>query len=405
MKSRVLLVHHHYDSSKPSGEARVVAAERDLLRRNGHVVTEFYRHSDDIIRQGAWGLLKGGLSTPWNPFAARAVRAAAGESSADVVHVHNTFPLLSPSIFHAIGSRAARVLTLHNYRLFCAAAMPLRDGNVCTQCMDRKSSIPALKYACYRNSRLATAPLAFGVALHRFLGTWNRQIDAFIVFTHFQRDLMVQAGLDSELIHVKPNFFPGTPELTSWAQRAKRVVFVGRLGAEKGVESLVRAWLAWGPSAPQLRIVGEGELKSKLMSLAATAPDVPIAFLGQVGREQALAEIAASRLLVMPSQWFEGFPVVLAEAFAHGTPVAVAEIGPLPAIVESHGAGVVFSPGDAGSLLAVVQELWAQNGLLERMAGAARRAFDAGYSEQANYATMMDVYRTATEVSRRRARP
>ena len=144
--------------------------------------------------------------------------------------------------------------------------------------------LPALQHGCYRGSRLATLPLAANVALHRFLGTWTKQVDAFIALTEFQRERMIEAGLPAELVHVKPNFYPGNPAIVPWADRRPSVVFAGRLSAEKGVLALVRAWLMWGASAPELRIVGDGDLRGELERLAATAPEVPIRFLGQLER-------------------------------------------------------------------------------------------------------------------------
>ena len=119
---KIVIAHNYYGSAAPSGENQVFEAERNLLRQRGNEVSEFLRHSDTIRAKGAWGALQGALSTPWNPFAAKAVRHTVEISHPDVVHVHNTFPLLSPAIFHAIGQRAARVLTLHNYRLFCSGS-------------------------------------------------------------------------------------------------------------------------------------------------------------------------------------------------------------------------------------------------------------------------------------------
>jgi hypothetical protein len=157
---KVLLVHNFYGSSAPSGENQVFEAEKLLLQEMGHEVTDFSRHSDEIRSQGTWGVVRGALATPWNPWMTRAVKEAVSNFQPDVVHVHNTFPLISPGIFHAIGPRAARVLTLHNYRLFCPAAIPMRGGRVCTDCLDMRSAWPALRYGCYRDSRVATLPLA-----------------------------------------------------------------------------------------------------------------------------------------------------------------------------------------------------------------------------------------------------
>jgi glycosyltransferase involved in cell wall biosynthesis len=210
---------------------------------------------------------------------------------------------------------------------------------------------------------------------------------------------MVEAGLPAELVHVKPNFFPGNPIVLSSEKRRKSVVFAGRLTAEKGVESLVRAWLAWGAKAPELRIVGGGELKDQMMRLALTNPSVPIRFLGQLNGTEAQEEIARSRLLVLPSEWFEGFPMVIREAFAFGTPVAASNIGSIPTIVSPGKNGVMFAPGDPQSLLESVKALWEVEGELERLAAGARHSFETLYTEQENYKVLMNIYKQAIEVS------
>lgn len=398
----VLLVHNYYGSSAPSGENQVFEAEGNLLRQRNHEVHEFLRHSDAIRAKGIRGAVQGALSTPWNPFAAKKIGQAVETIHPEVVHVHNTFPLLSPSIFHSIGHRAARVLTLHNYRLFCPAAIPMRAGRACTDCLDSHSVWPSLQHGCYRNSRLATLPLAANVALHRNLGTWTKQVDAFIALTEFQRDRMIEAGLPENVVHVKPNFYPGNPLVLPWAERRNNVVFAGRLTAEKGVLALVKAWLLWGSSAPELRIVGDGDLRAQLEQLAATVPEVPIRFLGQMSATATQEEIARARLLVLPSECFEGFPMVVREAFAFGTPTAASNIGPLPSIVQQGKNGVVFEPANPQSLLNVVHSVWGGGDELEQLAKGARHSYEALYNEDANYNMLMTIYERAMEVSRRR---
>lgn len=399
---KVLLTHNYYGSAAPSGEDKVFETEGNLLRQHGHEVSEFVRHSDVIRAKRRWGVVQGALSTPWNPFAAKSMRQKLDDIHPDVVHVHNTFPLISPSIFHAIGNRAARVLTLHNYRLLCSAAIPMRAGRVCTDCLDRRSVMPAMLHGCYRGSRLATAPLAANVALHRILGTWTKQVDAFIALTDFQRERMVDAGLPAELVHVKPNFYPGNPATVPWSERRESVVFAGRLTAEKGVVALVEAWLKWGPSAPELRVVGDGGLRDKLKRLAASAPEVLIRFLGQVSATEAQDEISHARLLVLPSEWFEGFPMVVREAFAFGTPAAVSDIGPLPSIVQQGENGIVFASGDPESIQTVLRAAWENEGELERLGIGARRSFETLYTEEVNYRQLTNIYERAMEVSKRR---
>ena len=404
VKNRVLLVHDHYRSSVPSGENQVVEVESELLRHRGHQVDEFFRYNDQILNRGIRGTISGALSTPWNPFSARAIKKAVNRLQPDVVHVHNTFPLLSPAIFHAIGSQTTRVLTLHNYRLFCPAAIPLRDGSVCTECIEGHTVRPSLQHGCYRGSRLATLPLAFKVALHRHLGTWTKKVDAFIVLTEFQRDLMIKAGLPARLVHVKPNFYPGKPAMLPWKDRRPTVVFVGRLTKEKGVETLVRAWADWGSAAPELKIIGDGESKEQLKKMVSARPDLPIQFLGQLTPAKTQKIISQSRLLVLPSECYEGFPLVLREAFAFGTPVAVSDIGPLPLLVRQGVNGVLFSPGDARDLREVVQNLWNNENELCHLASGARHSFDTLYTEDVNYKLLMEIYTQATEVRRHRKR-
>ena len=395
---KILLAHNFYDSASPSGENQVYAIERALLRTRGHEVAEFSRHSDEILRQGVWGLLRGALATPWNPWMAARIRRRVEEFQPDVVHVHNTFPLLSPAIFHAIGSRSARVLTLHNYRLFCPAASPIRRDNIiCTKCLDQHSVLPSIRHGCYRWSRTATVPLAVNVALHRFLQTWQQQVDAFIALTEFQRQLMIQAGLPVDRVFVKPNFFPGNPALVDWSQRENVVVFAGRLSEEKGVETLVSAWAQWGRKAPELRVLGDGPLRQQLERLAAGAP---IKFMGQTTSAVAQSQIARAKLLILSSECFECFPMVIREAFAFGTPAAVTDVGPLPLIVQHGENGVVFKAQDAGALISEVSKAWLAPGMLERLGAQARRSFELLYTEKATYHLLMEVYEKAVARSR-----
>jgi len=397
---KILLVHNFYGSAAPSGENQVFKAEGQMLRSRGHEVFEFTRQSDEIRAQGTWGAVKGALATPWNPWMTTALKSALVRHLPDVVHVHNTFPLLSPSIFHAIGIHAASVLTLHNYRLFCAAGIPMRGGKVCTDCLEAQSSLPALRYGCYRGSKLATAPLAFSVALHRALGTWQKQVDAFIALSDFQRQLMSLTGLPTSKVHVKPNFYPGMPPIVPWSDRGNYVIFVGRLTPEKGVTALLKAWRLWGSEVPDLWVVGDGELKSELEVQAA---GLPVRFLGQVSSTEAQTHIAGARLLVLPSECFEGFPMVVREAFAFGTPAAVSNLGPLPSIVQHGASGVVFQAANPESLLHEVQGAWNAFGLLEKLGQGARREFESKYTEDANYATLMNIYEQAIEVSKRQS--
>jgi glycosyltransferase involved in cell wall biosynthesis len=396
---KILLVHNFYGNSAPSGENQVFELERHLLLSRGHEVVEFTRYSDEILGQGAWGAVKGALATPWNPWMARAIQSELARFRPDVVHVHNTFPLLSPGIFHAIGERATRVLTLHNYRLFCPAAIPMRAGKVCTDCLEAGSSLPSMQHGCYRGSRISTTPLAFSVGLHRALGTWRNQVDAFIALSDFQRQLMSKTGLPESKVYVKPNFYPGMPSIVPWSDRSDYIVFVGRLSAEKGVTTLMKSWRMWGSHAPELRVVGDGELRNELEALAA---GLPVRFLGQLSSTEAQEQISKAKLLVLPSEWFETFGLVIGEAFAFGTPAAVSNLGPLPSIVKHGESGVVFQAASPESLLHEVRQAWNNLDLLEQLGQGARREFETKYNEDANYESLMNIYEQAQAVNKGR---
>lgn len=387
-------MHNFYASATPSGENEVLVAEKKMLELRGHEVFLFKRSSDDIIKNGRFGKIRGAFSTPWNPWMALAIRKQTDFLKPNVVHVHNTFPLISPAIFSAIGNRAARVLTLHNYRLLCPAAIPMRAGRVCTECIDTHSILPSIRSGCYRNSRIATLPLAASVALHRSIGTWQKEVDAFVALSEFQRNLMAHGGLPLEKIHIKPNFYPGIPSTVPWSARQPYIVFAGRLGLEKGVLSLLKAWQKWGGDAPELRLVGDGELRGQLEKMA---QGLPVKFIGQVSGGEAQRQIANAKFHILPSECFEGFPMVVREAFAFGTPTAVSNIGPLPSIVQDNVNGLLFEAANPDSLLNTVRSAWMQDGLLERLGSRARQEFLSKYTEDANYKQLISIYEAALE--------
>jgi glycosyltransferase involved in cell wall biosynthesis len=205
---------------------------------------------------------------------------------------------------------------------------------------------------------------------------------------------MIAAGLPSDKVYVKPNYFPGTPTVIPWAERGMYSVFAGRLSEEKGVVALVKAWIAWGVDAPELRIVGDGPLRKSLQKAAIGSS---IRFLGQIPLEETIKQIAYAKLLILPSEWFEGFPMVVREAFAVGTPSAVSNLGPLPTIVIDGINGIIFEAANPLSLLNTVQNTWHEPGLLKNLGDGARQSFEKLYTEEINYSQLMSIYQVAIE--------
>ncbi|MDP3706175.1 MAG: glycosyltransferase family 4 protein [Legionellaceae bacterium] len=399
---KILCVHNYYGSQSPSGENTVFDSEVQLLREHGHEVIEYTRHSDDIRQQGGFGTLKGGVSVPWNPFSLRQVRGLIEKAQPDVMHIHNTFPLISPSVFYAAsGTKTATVLTLHNYRLFCANALLLRNDKPCTRCLDQKSVVSALKYGCYRDSRLATMPLAVSTVLHRKLKTWQKQVDAFISLTEFQRSMVLKAGLPSEAIYVKPHFYPDPPAPIERSFRENKAIFIGRLGPEKGVRLLLDAWEMWGSDAPHLEIIGSGLEKAQLQQRSvALGLNNKISFLGQISFQETQSRLQRAKMLLLPSLCFEGFPMVIREAFALGVPVVASRLGAMACLIEEQKNGLLFETGNAFDLLSVLKKTWMDQDNLAKMGEVARDTFESQYTANANYNILMDIYRAASSSRR-----
>ncbi|MBF0454242.1 MAG: glycosyltransferase family 4 protein [Magnetococcales bacterium] len=394
---KILLVHNYYGSAAPSGENSVYEAEVALLRQHGHQVIEWTRHSDDLRNRGLFGLLKGGVITPWNQAVRQEIRQLIEQERPEIMHVHNTFPLISPAIFHAAsGSQTATVLTLHNYRIFCASGILMRDGKPCHLCLEQQSPWMGLYHGCYRNSRLATLPMAVSIAVHRRMDTWNRQLDHLITLTHFQADIMAKAGVKRELIRVKPHFLVKPPQPVPWSLRTGHVVFVGRLSQEKGVHLLLRSWEIWGKSAPELVLIGDGPdrtaLENQVKKVGLTDK---ITFLGQLPHAEAQKRVGQARLLILPSLCYEGFPMVLCEAFALGVPVAASNHGAMTSLIEDGKIGALFKPDCALELESRVRALWRSQKKLATMGKNARTEFEDHYAEKSNYSFLMAIYRSA----------
>jgi glycosyltransferase involved in cell wall biosynthesis len=380
----VLLVHNRYRSQMASGENRVVDQESELLRRAGHTVIPFVRDSDDIAGFGAMD--KAGLPARvvWSGSDRREFEEIARRTRPDVVHIHNTFPLISPSVVHAATAVGVPiVMTLHNFRLFCANGMLFRDGHVCESCLGA-SPIPGLVHACYRGSRLATAPITVNIAVHRRLETWDR-VATFIVLSEFARTKVAAGGLPEDRLVVKPNSV--RPPKLARDGAGEHLVYLGRLSVEKGPDLLLSAW---SPDLGTLLIVGDGPSRDALRKRAHGLGD-SVRFLGHRSAEECSDILRTARALIVPSRVYEGFPMAVAEAYAHGVPVIAPDHGPFPDIVDEGSTGLLFRPGDPVDLGRRIRQL-ADEDLSLQMGLAARRAYEARYTPERNLAALESIY-------------
>ena len=386
---RVLVVHNRYRSAQPSGENAVVEEETALLRAAGVVVDVLSVESDDIA---GWPAVKR-LTLPgrvvWSREGARTVRRAIAGFRPDVVHFHNTFPLLSPAALRAAhGERVRVVQTLHNFRPLCPAATFLREGRVCEDCLGRLP-VPAVVHGCYRSSRIATLPIAVKDAVHSAIGTWSSAVDTYITPSEFARSRYVKAGWPAERIVVKFNTAPdpGDPRPTYDGG----FLCLSRMAPEKGVDVLLDAWGQAFPNGDaRLTIIGSGELDAALRARAATLNGVE--FTGQLPRERGLEILAASRALVVPSRWYEVFPRIVAEAYALGVPVIASRLGSLAEIIADGETGLHSEPGDATDLARALRALHDDRDLAERLGVGARAEYVLNLRPGATPDRLLEIY-------------
>ncbi|MGA2631175.1 MAG: glycosyltransferase [Terriglobia bacterium] len=408
---KLLLIHNQYQ--QPGGEDVVFQAERAMLTAARHRVIPFVVHNDSIQASSAWERVKLSAQTVWSRESYRETKALLGRERPDVAHFHNTFPLISPSAYYACREAGVPVVqTLHNYRLLCPAATFRQNGSICEKCVTGGLSNGVL-HGCYRGSRAATAASALMLGAHRWLGTWNEVVDCYIALTEFSRRKFVEGGLPAEKIVVKPNFVAPDPllgcsgdvpiaesKIIDGGPRSDRgrrqpqlqegyALYVGRLTYEKGVRTLLRAWR--NTSIP-LRVVGDGPLRQELEDDASSHGLSQICFHGRLASDELMPMMKGARFLVLPSEWYESFPVTLAEAFACGVPLIASRLGAMQEIVADGRTGLHFTPGDADDLAAKVEWAWTHPEEMQAMGRAARAEYEAKYTAERNYDMLMGVY-------------
>lgn len=384
---RVLMLHNHYQ--QPGGEDACFAAEASLLEAHGHEVDRFTLHNDTVARLDKASLA---AKTIWNGEVYRELRKRIRERRPAVMHAHNLFPLVSPSAYYAASAEGVPVVqSIHNFRLFCVNAQFFRNGRPCEDCMGRFLPWPGIRHGCYRGSAQLSAGVAGLLATHRALGTWRRRINVMIALSDFVRRKLIAGGIAPARIVVKPNFLRADPGAGD-AGHDSYALFVGRLSPEKGVTTLIEAW-ARVPGALRLKIAGDGPLAAEVA--ARTASDSRIELLGRRSAPEVLQLMRGAAVVVVPSECYETFGLVVIEAFAAGTPVLAARIGALAELVDDGRTGRLFAPGDPDDLATRLVTMLRDELAYRRMRAAARDEFLTHYTAAANYERLMQIYALA----------
>ncbi len=388
---KLLLVHNTYQ--QPGGEDAVFEQERRMLEHAGHQVIVYCRTNWDVDSYRGMRRLSLAKRTVWASDTRREILRLLQQEKPDLVHVHNTFVMVSPSIYSACREAKVPVVqTLHNYRLLCPAATFFRDGKVCEECTI--SLLRGIKHACYHRSYSASAVVALMLASHRLRDTWSSEISCFVALSQFSRNKFVEGGLPGEKIFVKPNFVD--PDPGARTGDGEYALFVGRLSPEKGVKTMVAAWKRLRVPVP-LVIIGGGPDQPALEAQVARDRLTNIRFQGQLPREQTLAAINQARFVIIPSEWYETFCMSIAESFACSTAVICSRMGVMQELVADGRTGLHFTPGDPDDLAQKVEWAWSHPEDLRAMGTAARKEYESKYTAERNYPILMEIYKRAVQ--------
>ena len=378
---RLLLCHAHYQQR--GGEDHSFEDEARLLESRGHEVFRYTLHNDAINEMGKIGMA---VRTIWHQRVYRELRQIMASFGPGLVHFTNTFPLISPAAYYAAAAECVPVVqSLRNYRLLCPNGLFLRDSLPCEDCIGRRVAIPAIAHKCYRDSRAATTVVAGMLSVHRLMGTWHRRVGLYVTPSEFARRKFIAGGFPEDRVAVKPNFVD--PDPGEGDGSGGYAIFVGRLSPEKGVTTLLDAWLKHTPPVP-LKIVGDGPMAENVRQ-AVEQDRRRIEWLGRRPNSETMQLIGQAAMLVFPSLAYETFGRSVIESFAKGTPVITSDEGASAELIQIGVTGYTFPRGNAPALAEQVTRLSRECG---QMRPAARGEYMRRYTADHNYRALIAVY-------------
>lgn len=386
---KILIIHNQYQQA--GGEKTAVEAQVQLLRQHGHEVILYLRDNDEIKGFNFWQKINFVFQTIFSMRTVRDLTRIIRAEKPQIAHVHNVFPLISPSVYRVLRKNKVPVIqTIHNFRFLCPNGLFYTHGHICERCT-MGNMLSAVRWRCYRGSRLLSALYAFSISLHRRLRTFNK-IDGFITLNPFTSQKLVEGGVASaEKIEVigncitLPSFSPENEKQSADA------VYIGRLSAEKGLMTLQES-VRLLPGL-RLHIAGSGPLETLLrQKAAALGLDDRVIFDGFVTGDRKWKLLSDARMVIIPSECYEQFPVTALEAMAAGTAIVASEIGGLPSIVRHGVNGLLAQPGNAADLAEKMQVLMNDPALAQEMGRNGRRMVETQFSAEAHLEKLLLFY-------------
>ncbi len=384
MGERIVLVHNFYQIG--GGEHTVFRNEKQLLEENGHYVVPYTRTNDEL-KKSVWKKILLPFSTCFSWRTYREIKRLIKEERISVVHCHNTFPLISPAVYYACFRMHVPVLqTVHNFRLVCPGGTCFRNGAVCEECLKKKSLLPALRYGCYRKSRLGTAVVVGMLWVHRKLGAY-RKLNYIFLTPFYAKKIAPLLNVPENRIFIKPNFClsGGIPAPADEVDLHK-FVYVGRLDDYKGIYLLAQLWLTL-PKEFILKIYGSGAMETKLAAIAAQHGNIELC--GFQDQNVVREDLRTACALVFPSIGYESFGLSVIESFSLGVPVLMNENESLGFVEENGTTGYRFSVNDPASLAEAIQYICKKMATLKQNC---LEAYEKRYTPQRNVKDLEHIY-------------
>ncbi len=377
---KIVIVHARYVHR--GGEDSVVDQEIELLQQAGHTVRLFERRNEVLTEMSP---VRQASITIANHTVAEEFRAFLQEDPPDVVHVHNTFQVISPLVIRVAHQLGVPVVqTLHNYRLLCANGLLYREDGACELCVTKSLKWPAIKFGCYRGKAGSTA---VALMLSRSRPIYREDVTRFIALTEFGKRKFIEGGLPEARITVKPNALLRDPGVGSGS--GGYVLYVGRLSHEKGIQVLLEAWKS--VRNQRLLIVGTGPMEDEVRQRVAQLEGVQ--WLGKLEPSEVMKRMQDAALMVLPSVCYEGLPMTIIEALACGTPVLTPNHGAMPGLGQE--ASLTYEAPFEEQLATKLNELLSHREGLAELRPTARATYEARYTPEQNLASLEAIYRDA----------
>ena len=380
---RILLLHNTYQHK--GGEDIVMLLERSLLEKHNHEVYDYFVSNDSI--KGPCQMIKTFININYSHHQRNKISECLHAINPDIVHVHNFFPLITPSVFDAcIENDIPVVHTLHNYRLICPSALLMHNNKIYEKSII-KGAFATVADKVYRDSYFGTYAVARMIEYHKRKKTWETKVNQFIALTDFAKSKFIETGFLDHKISVKPNFVEDNGFDN---KKEDYFLFIGRLSEEKGIDLLLNAFMCNGQP---LQIIGKGPMEKNVIDIASRYTN--ITYLGFQDKAFIMQKLKKAKSLIFTSICYEGMPMTILESFSAGTPVIGPNIGGPNEIINNGENGLIYQVSNIDDLNRKITLLNTEESLQNKLSVGARSSYELKYTAEKNYNILMDIYQKA----------